>query len=131
MEVIRNETDGKPFDYFPATPHAQRSRAVVRLQLKEFSQSLIEKLIVDTELALGTPVQTTVKKIDEMEFARLNAQNLMFCEDASRKLATCIDQHDFVLGYQLLCEHQESLHPHNASSMSAHNYSNPAILHFA
>ena len=36
------------------------------------------------EAALGTPVQTAVKREDEQAFARLNGRNLMFCEDAPR-----------------------------------------------
>ncbi|MBC7421310.1 MAG: GTP cyclohydrolase I FolE2 [Bdellovibrio sp.] len=130
MEVIHHETNGKMFERFPATPHAQRSRAQIRLQLQNFSQNAVEQFIVSAENILGTPVQTTVKKIDEMEFARLNAQNLMFCEDAVRKLANLLNQQKEVLGFHVLCEHQESLHPHNATSISAQKYSNPRVISF-
>ena len=43
-------------------------------------------LIDAVEAALGTPVQTAVKREDEQAFARLNAENLMFCEDAARRV---------------------------------------------
>src|SRR3546814_1070248 len=65
-----------------ATPHAQRSSADVRVQLKpSFGQLSIESLIDAIEAALGTPVQTEVKREDEQAFARINAENPMFCED--------------------------------------------------
>lgn len=44
------------------------------------------KLIDRIEHALGTPVQTLVKRSDEQAFALANGQNLMFCEDAARRL---------------------------------------------
>jgi GTP cyclohydrolase IB len=130
MEIIKTEVGANSFDHFPATPHAQRSRALMQIQLQNFDQAAIEKIILDSENCLGTPVQTTVKKVDEMEFARLNAENLMFCEDASRKLSLFLSKHQLCQGFRILCEHQESLHPHNATSVSAHNYSNPMALSF-
>ena len=47
---------------------------------------ILTALIDAIEDALKTPVQAAVKREDEQEFARLNGQNLMFCEDASRRL---------------------------------------------
>ena len=47
----------------------------------------IVELIDRVEQALGTPVQTAVKREDEQAFAALNARNLMFCEDAARRVA--------------------------------------------
>lgn len=112
-----------------ATPHAQRSRALVQLQLSDFNQDILESLIAQTEQALGTPVQTVVKKADEMEFARLNAENLMFCEDAARKIKNSFEKNTLVRGGSVFCEHQESLHPHNASSLMQWNYLSPRVRH--
>ncbi|MBC7743312.1 MAG: GTP cyclohydrolase I FolE2 [Bdellovibrionaceae bacterium] len=131
MEVNRHENPTGAFDRFLATPHAQRSRALIRVQINEFTEEQIEKLVLNSEAALGTPVQTAVKKSDEMEFAKLNAQNLMFCEDAVRKLSVFLRTQKNVLGFYVLCEHQESLHPHNATAVNAYNYSAPATLQFA
>ena len=47
-------------------------------------------LIDRVEQALGTPVQTVVKREDEQAFARLNGENLMFCEDAARRMAAAL-----------------------------------------
>jgi GTP cyclohydrolase I len=44
------------------------------------------ELIDLVENTLKTPVQAAVKREDEREFARLNGANLMFCEDAGRRL---------------------------------------------
>lgn len=115
----------------PGTPHAQRSRAVVSVQLNYFSESVIEGFIVDVEKALKTPVQTVVKKVDEMEFARLNAENLMFCEDAARIISNELLKNKDILGFKVFCEHQESLHPHNASSIVLNNWQAPQSLTFS
>ncbi len=115
---------------FVATPHAQRSRARMRVEISNFSPKDIESLILESEAALGTPVQTTVKKVDELQFAKLNAENLMFCEDAARRLSSYLKSKKIVNGFTILAEHQESLHPHNATAIVAHNYSNSSQLQF-
>jgi len=97
-----------------ATPHSQRSYAQVKVKVAQSDTLQISTLINHIENALQTPVQATVKREDEQEFARLNAANLMFCEDASRrlqaKLDECIDYQDF----WIRVNHLESLHPHDA-----------------
>jgi GTP cyclohydrolase I len=128
MEVLKSQK--QIIERLPATPHAQRSRARVIVQLQEFNQSIIEELIEQVETSLGTPVQTTVKKADEMKFAELNAANLMFCEDAARKISDGFKQNSNLLGWSIYCEHQESLHPHNASSMSLTRFKSPSRLQF-
>ncbi|MFZ3231583.1 MAG: GTP cyclohydrolase FolE2 [Pseudobdellovibrio sp.] len=114
----------------PATPHAQRSKAIIRVQVLDFTESIIQNLIKSIETTLQTPVQTIVKKVDEMEFAKLNAQNLMFCEDAARLVAKKLSHDESVVGFSIFCEHQESLHPHNASSLIMRNFIAPTRLNF-
>ncbi len=100
-----------------ATPHSQRSFAHVSIKLKNSPSNLLalfENLIEQTESCLKTPVQSFVKRADEQEFARLNAENLMFCEDAARRLDALFKQKDDVSSFCIEVEHQESLHPHNA-----------------
>jgi GTP cyclohydrolase IB len=99
-----------------ALPHAQRSLARVQIRLHENKNMSLVELIDLSEKALGTPVQAAVKRADEQEFARLNAQNLMFCEDAARKLRGALESDSRVLDYHIHVEHQESLHPHDAIS---------------
>ncbi|MDH3642129.1 MAG: GTP cyclohydrolase FolE2 [Gammaproteobacteria bacterium] len=98
-----------------ATPHSQRSdaRILVRLQdgLVDFP---ITDIIDEVENTLKTPVQTAVKREDEQEFARLNGQNLMFIEDAGRKLKDQLETDERFADFWVRVEHHESLHAHDA-----------------
>lgn len=97
-----------------ATPHAQRSVADVEVQLATGFDGLPLEALVDTlEQALGTPVQTAVKREDEQAFARANAQNLMFCEDAARRVGAALARLP-VGHWQARVAHLESLHAHDA-----------------
>ncbi|MEG3791128.1 GTP cyclohydrolase FolE2 [Lysobacter sp. CCNWLW3] len=98
-----------------ATPHAQRSRADIRVELRPaFDELPLNSLIDAIEQALGTPVQTAVKREDEQAFARLNAENLMFCEDAARRVAAALSADPRIDRYQAQVAHFESLHAHDA-----------------
>ena len=97
-----------------ATPHSQRSYAYVKLTYAHTKLPYFDNLILTLENAFGTPVQTAVKREDEQAFAELNAQNLMFCEDAGRRLKRAISSIEDVTAYWFKVEHQESLHAHNA-----------------
>ena len=97
-----------------ATPHSQRSYAQVKVQMMESDTLEISRLINHIEEAVQTPVQAAVKREDEQEFARLNAANLMFCEDAARRLQNALNQHAEYLDYWVRINHLESLHPHDA-----------------
>ncbi len=101
-----------------ATPHSQRSAAELRVRLAPSFQlfPLIE-LIDLLESSLQTPVQTAVKREDEQAFALLNGQNLMFCEDAARRVQTALNSDERILDFWARCTHYESLHPHNAVSV--------------
>lgn len=98
----------------PAAPHAQRSKARVRIESAVEKALSPKELIENLEKVLGTPVQTAVKRVDEQEFARLNGQNPMFCEDAARRVQTWLDSQEGIRAYSGHFEHQESLHSHNA-----------------
>ena len=98
-----------------ATPHAQRSRADVRVTLRDDVDALPLLELVDAiEAALGTPVQTAVKREDEQAFARANADNLMFCEDAARRVAAVVSTSPHVASFDATVSHFESLHAHDA-----------------
>jgi GTP cyclohydrolase IB len=98
-----------------ATPHAQRSRAEIRVELQPaFDELPVADLIDRAEAALGTPVQTAVKREDEQAFARLNAENLMLCEDAARRVAAALAADARVVHFDVRVSHYESLHPHDA-----------------
>ncbi|MBF8729695.1 GTP cyclohydrolase I FolE2 [Pseudomonas guariconensis] len=106
-----------------ATPHSQRSEAQVRVRLRENLQHLPLSELIDTlELALGTAVQTAVKRADEQAFALANGQNLMFCEDAARRLHQALRKVQWVEGFSLRVEHAESLHAHDAVAISRYRF---------
>lgn len=101
-----------------ATPHSQRSAAELRVRLTPtFQMFPIIELIDAVENSLKTPVQATVKREDEQAFTLLNGRNLMFCEDAGRRIQTALNDDDRVLDFWVRCTHYESLHPHNAVSV--------------
>lgn len=103
-----------------ATPHSQRSMARVTVRLSPEQTSLpVTVLINQIEEALQTPVQTAVKREDEQEFARLNGHNLMFCEDAARRIRACLNADSHYQDFCLKVEHQESLHAHDAVAMAS------------
>jgi GTP cyclohydrolase I len=103
-----------------ATPHSQRSLAEVKAKLAPSFQNLpFIDLIDRIEIALQTPVQAAVKREDEQAFARLNGQNLMFCEDAARRMQTALDADERIDDFWVRASHYESLHPHNAVAVAS------------
>lgn len=122
---------GKPLDHdavlawlgseqgIVATPHSQRSAAEVRVKLAPGFDFPVIDLIDRVEDALKTPVQTAVKRVDEQAFAKLNGQNLMFCEDAARRVQHALDADERIADFWLRASHYESLHPHNAVAVAS------------
>ncbi|WP_371141817.1 GTP cyclohydrolase FolE2 [Burkholderia cepacia] len=101
-----------------ATPHSQRSEAIVSVGLPADGATLgLINLIDRIEHALGTPVQTAVKRADEQAFAVLNGGNLMFVEDAARRVQAALD--DRHAHPRVHVRHLESLHPHDAVAWAA------------
>lgn len=98
-----------------ASAHSQRSRADVVLRFKPGKASLdFIKYIDAIEDALKTPVQTAVKREDEQEFARLNGENLMFVEDALRRVKDSLSGFAEIEKFKVKASHFESLHQHDA-----------------
>ncbi|EPL15872.1 GTP cyclohydrolase FolE2 [Pseudomonas sp. CF161] len=106
-----------------ATPHSQRSSAQLQLRLADYLDQLpLIALINDAETALGTAVQTAVKRADEQAFALANGQNLMFCEDAARRLHLALKRSPGINAFALRVVHAESLHAHDAVAESRYNW---------
>lgn len=98
-----------------ATPHSQRSTAQIHVHLEDFVDELpLSVIINDAEAALGTAVQTAVKRADEQAFALANGQNLMFCEDAARRLNLALRRSPGISEFHIRVIHAESLHAHDA-----------------
>ena len=96
-----------------ATPHGQRSYARVSVDIEPNADNFGLLVLVNlVEHALATPVQTAVKRVDEQVFAAINGQNLMFVEDAARRIGEALNGR-----YQdvsIKVAHAESLHAHDA-----------------
>jgi GTP cyclohydrolase I len=100
-----------------ATPHSQRSSAVIKIKLDDTqTQVPLEKMINLVENTLQTAVQSAVKREDEQAFALRNGQNLMFCEDAARRIKHALLKEPQVKQFHLRVTHHESLHPHDATA---------------
>jgi GTP cyclohydrolase I len=98
-----------------ATPHSQRSTANLLVRLQDGLETFpITELVDELESILKTPVQTAVKREDEQAFALLNGQNLMFIEDAGRKLKAGLSRDERLADFWVRIEHHESLHAHDA-----------------
>lgn len=97
-----------------ATPHAQRSMAQVCVSPVAGGGLHLLRVLDAVEQALGTPVQTAVKREDEQAFALANGANLMFCEDAARRIRLALDADAGLADFRIRVEHRESLHPHDA-----------------
>lgn len=110
-------------DAVGAVPHAQRSEAICEFTLDTTGGATPSPLsLIDLmEDALGTPVQAAVKREDEQEFARRNAQNLMFCEDAARKLKAALMERQDLTDFKIEVRHFESLHPHDVVAKVSKN----------
>ncbi len=102
-----------------ATPHSQRSTATVRVRLAPSRADFALVALIDRlEGALRTPVQAAVKREDEQAFARLNGANLMFCEDAARRIQAALNGDPEILDFWARTAHHESLHPHDAVAVA-------------
>ncbi len=97
-----------------ATPHAQRSVASLRVRVGASFNFDPMGLANRVERALGTPVQTAVKREDEQAFALANGSNLLFCEDAARRIQRALLADENITDFAVRVRHEESLHPHDA-----------------
>lgn len=96
-----------------ATPHGQRSHCDAQVKYHDHKMNL-EATIVAIEESLTTPTQTAVKRQDEQRFAVLSGQNPMFAEDAARRVALGLKNHESVARFKVRVSHYESLHSHDA-----------------
>ncbi|SDC03842.1 GTP cyclohydrolase FolE2 [Acinetobacter boissieri] len=99
-----------------ATPHSQRSTAAITI--RQSTDLNFYQMIESIEHTLQTATQTAVKRADEQAFAQHNGQNLMFVEDAARRIGHTLNQS--YSKWQVKVTHYESLHSHNAVAYLDH-----------
>jgi GTP cyclohydrolase I len=97
-----------------AVPHAQRSKARLRVALAPGRTLAIEDLQRICLDALETETQVIVKRDDEQAFAELSGAKLMFVEDAVRLLYRGLATDRRIADFEVACAHFESLHSHDA-----------------
>lgn len=114
MEWLGRETS------IAGTAHAQRSQAKILIKTKD--QNYLPSLISELENVLTTPVQVAVKRQDERQFAHLNSQNLMYSEDAIRRIKYCLEKQSWITAYHVEVVHLESLHPFNTVARTMKNW---------
>ena len=93
-------------------PHSQRSIAHVSVEFTDMVW--IEDLLDMCRQAIPTETQVFVKRADEANFAWLNGSNVVFAEDAIRRLYDVLNNCDAIRDFKVICSHRESLHSHNA-----------------
>ena len=104
-------------------PTANAAPRNCSLRLDDYLDELpLIAIINDAEAALGTAVQTAVKRADEQAFALANGQNLMFCEDAARRLNLALKRSPGINAFHIRVIHAESLHAHDAVAESRWNW---------
>jgi GTP cyclohydrolase I len=99
-----------------AVPHAQRSKARVRVALTPGRTLAVEDLQRICAKALSTETQVMVKREDEQAFAELSGAHVKFVEDAARLLYRELASDRRIADFEVACAHFESLHSHDAVS---------------
>jgi GTP cyclohydrolase I len=94
--------------------HAQRSYAELLVEVKEPNIVWLEDLIEIIEKSVIILPYPIIKRIDEMEIARVASSNPMFVEDAIRKIMFNLNQNDLIYDYIIKCTHEESIHTSEA-----------------
>ena len=108
-------------------PHSQRSIAHVSVVFNDFIW--IEDILDICRKAIPTEVQVFVKRADEGNFAWLNGANPIFVEDAIRRLSTELNKCSKIDDFKIICSHRESLHGHQAYSVTTKGIKNSIFNH--
>lgn len=93
-------------------PHSQRSCARIGIEFDGIVW--IEDILDMCRNSIPTETLVFCKRIDEQAFSELNGSNPIFVEDAVRKLANALNQHNLIKDFKIIASHNESLHSHNA-----------------
>lgn len=95
-------------------PHAQRSYATLLAEVLPNNVVWLEQLIDLIEKSVVNRVYPILRRMDEMEVARIAAENPMFVEDAIRRICINLNNTPIIHDWIIKCDHEESLHTSNA-----------------
>jgi GTP cyclohydrolase I len=107
-----------------ANGHSQRSIGKITVQFDPANPVYIEDIIEMARKQVPTEVVVICKRRDEQAFAELNGSNLLFTEDAIRLLYQGLDEMfdaGRISDFSIVTDHLESLHPWNATAITAKN----------
>lgn len=102
-------------------PHSQRSIARIGVEFGTPQGDdivWIEDLLTICRAAIPTETLVFCKRIDEQAFSELNGANPIFVEDAIRRIKHKLNTFADIKDFKIICSHQESLHSHNAVSVT-------------
>lgn len=110
-------------------PHSQRSVARIGIEFSDNDTIWIEDLLDVCRSAIPTETLVFCKRIDEQAFSELNGANPIFVEDAIRKIKHALNEDNRIRDFKIICSHQESLHSHNAVSVTTKGIKNSIFNH--
>jgi len=96
--------------------HCQRSFADVSVVLNQDADITFEELIELVEASCSAPIRACLKREDEKWVVETSYDNAGFVETISRNIATKLATLP-VKGWLVVCEHEESIHQHNAVAL--------------
>ena len=130
-EIIRNRRDinlqeediKKLLNILPFSPHNQRSKGTIIVQIKDLNNHKIDVLdIIDIiEGSMSGKMQSVLKRPEEARLVRTAHLNPLFSEDVVRQMAKNFILSDFPnledhCKIKFTIESYESIHPHNVYS---------------
>jgi len=98
--------------------HAQRSYANLLVEVLPENVVWLEQLIDLIENAVSNKVYPSLRRMDEMEVARIAYENPQFVEDSIRRICTDLDKESFLYDWIIKCKHDETLHTSDAYAIS-------------
>ena len=99
-------------------PHNQRSFADILVEVEEPNYIWLEDIIELVEQRIKTLPYPVIKRDDEMEIARVAAENPMFVEDAIREISNGLNEKSGIIDWLVKCIHEESIHTSEAIAVN-------------
>jgi GTP cyclohydrolase IB len=101
---------------------AHNQRGEVKVQIRSKKAIWIEDLIAMVEASASSELYSLLKREDEKAVTERAYENPVFVEDLVRNVAVKLNAHPDVTWYKVEAENYESIHNHNAYSISRSPY---------
>lgn len=114
-ELCNHLTDNNSMGF----PHNQRSFADILVEGKgEPHYIWLEDIVESVESRILTLPYPIIKRVDELEIARVAAENPMFVEDAIRLISDALENIKGIDDWIVKCIHEESIHTSEAIAIN-------------